>query len=460
MSAKDDAYLAKILIIDDDKEYCDVLENTLTIEGFRVDSVFNGEEGLMRISERQYQLVILDLTLPDISGMQVLKRIKEMNAGIQVIIVSAVDTVGSAVESLKAGAYDFITKPIMLDDVVVSIKKALRRKKRDAEEAERQGKLPRIFIGENKEIKEIIRLISKVAPTESTVLINGESGTGKELIAQSLYKNSKRSDKPFVKISCAALPETLLESELFGYLKGAFTGASTTKKGLFEVAQGGTLFLDEISEVTPGIQAKLLRALQEKEIKPLGGTKDIPIDVRFIAATNKVLTDEISKGNFREDLYYRLNVINITLPPLRERKDDIPMLVNHFIEKFTPKKAGKPKAVANEVIDCFNRYRWSGNIREMENVIERAIILGTGDVITLADIPERIRSAETQMIESFTKPIEGNDIPPLDAAVETLERDLIARALHRSGGTVSSAAKLLSIKRTTLIAKMKKLGMK
>jgi two-component system NtrC family response regulator len=458
MGIKDEAYLAKILIVDDDKEFCEVLENTLTIEGFRTDSVFNGEEALIRISERPYQLVILDLTLPDISGMQVLKRIKEINSQIQVIIVSAVDTVGSAVESLKTGAFDFITKPIMLDDVVISIKKALRRKKKDAEEAEKSGSMSKAFIGECKVIKEMVRLVEKVAPTDSTVLINGESGTGKELIAQSIYMNSNRKDKPFVKISCAALPETLLESELFGYLKGAFTGATSTKKGLFEVAQGGTLFLDEVSEVSLGIQAKLLRALQEREIKPLGGTKDIPIDVRFIAATNKNLSEEIAKGNFREDLYYRLNVINLVLPPLRERKEDIPMLVHHFIERYTPKKNGIPKKVTPEVIECFYRYRWSGNIREMENVIERAIILGTGDTITLADIPERIRNFDAKTIDSVTHALDADAIPPLDAAVEALERDLIHRAMVQSHNVVSNAAKLLSIKRTTLIAKMKKLG--
>lgn len=456
-------YLEKVLIVDDDKEYCEVLENTLTLEGFRVDSVYTGEEALSRVSEREYQIVVLDLTLTDISGMQVLKRLKEMRPGIQVIIVTAVDTVGSAVESLKTGAFDFITKPIMLDDVVISIKKALRhqQKVKDAPAASLVGE-QKLLIGDSKAMREINKMIQKVAPTDSTILITGESGTGKELIAQSLYENSNRKDKPFVKISCAALPETLLESELFGYLKGAFTGAGQTKKGLFEVAHGGTLFLDEISEVTPGIQAKLLRALQEKEIKPLGGTKDVPVDVRFIAATNKDLTEEIAKGNFREDLYYRLNVINIKTPSLRERKEDIPGLVEHFIKKYAPKKTNSPDTADKEVIDCFMQYNWSGNIRELENIMERAIILGTGKTIRIQDIPERVRHAEDQVLTSVVgnQTVGSSNIPALDAAVDSLERDLISRALRHANGVVSNAAKLLSIKRTTLIAKMKKLGLK
>jgi len=453
--------LVKILIIDDDKEYCDILENTLSLEGFRAESVFNGEEGLIRVSERSYHIVILDLTLPDISGVQVLKRIKEIKPDIQVIIVTAVDTVGSAVESLKAGAFDFITKPIMLDDVVISIKKALRHKKR--EDSASTGLLhvgEKVLIGASKVMRDISKLIDKVAPTDSMVLITGKSGTGKELVAHNIYERSKRKDKPFVKISCAALPETLLESELFGYMKGAFTGATSMKKGLFEVANGGTLFLDEVSEVSPSIQAKLLRALQEKEIKPLGGTQDISVDVRFIAATNKDLREEIAKGNFREDLYYRLNVITINIPSLSERKEDISLLAEHFIQKYTPKKAGAPKQISPEVLDCFFRYHWPGNIRELENIIERAIILGTGDTITINDIPERIRNAQIDYTESIMHTTDRDSIPPLDSAVEALEKDLIMRAMRKSNNVVSTAAKFLRIKRTTLIAKMKNLGLK
>ncbi|MBU1862052.1 MAG: sigma-54 dependent transcriptional regulator [Candidatus Omnitrophica bacterium] len=454
-------YLEKVLIIDDDKEYCEILENTLTVEGFRVESVYNGEEGLLRVQERQYTVVILDLTLPDISGMQILKRIKEINPTMQVIIVTASDTVGSAIESLKAGAFNFITKPIMFDDVVVAIKKAIQYREKTKQSAqdllEKEGK---VLIGCSEPMEEISRIIAKVAPTDTTILITGESGTGKEIIAHRIYKSSKRKNKPFVKISCAALPETLLESELFGYLKGAFTGATSQKKGLFEVAQGGTLFLDEISEVSPTIQAKLLRALQEREIKPLGGTQDVPIDVRFIAATNKELKEEITQKKFREDLYYRLNVITITTPPLRERKDDIPLLVEHFIKKYKPTKIKELKRVEQTVLDCFAQYHWPGNIRELENVIERAIILGVGDTISISDIPERLRKADGSYVPTIKRETDSPDIPALDDAVITLERNLITRALEKSNGVVSAAAKLLHIKRTTLIAKMKKLDLK
>ncbi len=453
-------YIEKILIVDDDREYCDVLENSLMLEGMRAESVFTGEDALIRIMERNYQVVVLDLTLPDISGMKVLHRIKEINEDIQVIIVSSVDTVGSAVESLKAGAFDFITKPIMLDDVIVSIKKAIRRRRKLKERHDKKEDLnDKLIIGNSPQIREILEIVDKVAPTNSTVLINGESGTGKELIAHYIYANSKRKNKPFVKISCAALPETLLESELFGYVKGAFTGATTTKKGLFEVANGGTLFLDEVSEVSMGIQAKLLRALQEKEIRPLGGTKDIKIDVRFIAATNKNLQDEIVKGSFREDLYYRLNVINIIVPPLRKRTSDIEMLVEHFINKYSPVDIPKKKPT-KEFIEVLKNYSWPGNIREMENVIERAIILGSENVLDVSDLPARIRDGKTPRFESYDKARDEGEFPALDKAVEDLERELIVKALKTSGGVVSKAAKLLKIKRTTLIAKIKKLGIK
>lgn len=456
-----DIHLEKILIIDADNDYCEILENTLALEGFRADSVYSGEEGLLRISERRYQLVILDLSLPDISGMQVMTRIKEMHPDIQIIVVTAADSTGSAIESLKAGAADFISKPIMLDDVVISVKKLFRHSKKEmdqkAKDAKKQG---RDFIGTSNAMAEVLHLVERVSVTDSTVLLTGESGTGKEVVAHKIFEKSLRNGKPFVKISCAALPETLLESELFGYMKGAFTGAVSAKKGLFEIADGGTLFLDEVSEVSPGIQAKLLRALQEKEIMPLGSTQTLKVDVRFIAATNKNLKEEIERGRFREDLYYRLNVINIVLPPLRDRVEDIPALVNYFMKKYTPKTMENEMNIVPEVLDAFKRYRWSGNIRELENIMERALILATGSTIGLNDIPERIRNAELSVSSSIIKELDSNEIPPLDMAVESLERDLIMRAMRRTHGNVSKASKLLAIKRTTLIAKMKKLGLK
>ncbi|MBN1493587.1 MAG: sigma-54-dependent Fis family transcriptional regulator [Candidatus Omnitrophica bacterium] len=454
----DEAKLAKILIVDNDKDFCNVLENTLTLEGCNVDSVFFGEDALHYVEERYYDVVIIDLNLPDLNGMRLMKRLKEMRENIQVLIISSADSAGCAVEAIKSGAFDYITKPIMFDEILLSIKKAIKQKQKTdkAKEEDESESL----VGATSELQKVRDLIKKVAPTDTTVLILGESGTGKEIIAQEIYRLSERQGKPFVKISCAALPETLLESELFGYEKGAFTGAQRQKKGLFEVADGGTLFLDEITEVSLGIQAKLLRALQEKEIKRLGDTKDIAVDVRFIAASNKNIHEEISAGRFRQDLYYRLNVINIQTTPLRERKDDIEPLCFHFIKKYKSRAKDGEKSVSKEVMNCFMRYDWPGNVRELENVIERAMVLGMGSMITLGDIPDRIRSVFYEKRVSSKRDFDFEHEVDLELEIETLERELISKALDKAGGVVSKAAKLLKIKRTTLIAKMKKYEIK
>jgi len=450
----DEAKLAKILIVDSDKDFCNVLENTLTLEGCNVDSVFFGEDALRYVEERYYDVVLVDLNLPDLNGMRLLKRLKDMRKDMQVLIISSADSAGCAVEAIKSGAFDYITKPIMFDEILLSIKKAIKQKqKTDKQKDEVEGET---FVGATEEMNKVNELIAKVAPTDTTVLIGGESGTGKEIIAQEIYRLSERNGKPFVKISCAALPETLLESELFGYEKGAFTGAQRAKKGLFEVADGGTLFLDEITEVSMGIQAKLLRALQEKEIKRLGDTKDISVDVRFIAASNKNMHDEISAGRFRQDLYYRLNVISIQTTPLRERKDDIEPLCVHFIKKYKSRTKDGEKTIGKEVMDCFMRYDWPGNVRELENVIERAMVLGMGSLITLGDVPDRIRSVFYEKRVSSKHDFDFEHDVDLELEIATLERELISKALDKSGGVVSKAAKLLKIKRTTLIAKMKK----
>ncbi len=453
----DETKLAKILLVDNDRDFCSVLENTLTLEGCNVDSVFFGEDALRYVEERYYDVVLVDLNLPDLNGMRLLKRIREIKEQIQVIIISSADSAGCAVEAIKSGAFDYITKPIMFDEILLSIKKAIKhRKKSDAErEVEAEGSAE-ILIGVTPETNKVRELIKKVAPTNTTVLIVGESGTGKEIIAQEIYRLSERNGKPFVKISCAALPETLLESELFGYEKGAFTGAQRAKKGLFEVADGGTLFLDEITEVSLGIQAKLLRALQEKEIKRLGDTKDLQVDVRFIAASNKNIHEEISGGRFRQDLYYRLNVINIQTVPLRDRKDDIEPLCTHFIKKYKSRSKEGEKTLSKEVVNCFMRYDWPGNVRELENVIERAMVLGMGSMITLGDIPDRIRSVFYEKRISSKRSFDFEHEVDLELEIATLERELIAKALDKANGVVSQAAKLLKIKRTTLIAKMKK----
>ncbi|MFC1809807.1 sigma-54-dependent transcriptional regulator [Candidatus Omnitrophota bacterium] len=450
----DEAKLAKVLIVDSDKDFCQVLENTLTLEGCNVDTVYFGEDALQYVEERYYDVVLVDLNLPDLNGMRLLKRIKEIKEAIEVIVISSADSAGCAVEAIKSGAFDYITKPLMFDEILLCIKKAIKHKKRtDKEAKEEDGD---VMVGTSSEMQKTKELIKKVAPTDTTVLIVGESGTGKEIIAQEIYRMSSRKGKPFVKISCAALPETLLESELFGYEKGAFTGAQRNKKGLFEVADGGTLFLDEITEVSLGIQSKLLRALQEKEIKRLGDTKDIPVDVRFIAASNKNIHDEINMGRFRQDLYYRLNVISVQTSALRERKDDIPDLCNHFIKKYKSRSQGGEKTIAKEVMNCLTRYNWPGNVRELENVIERAMVLGMGTIITLGDIPDRIRSVFYEKSASSGRNYDFEHEVDLELEISTLERELIGKALDKANGVVSKAAKLLKIKRTTLIAKMKK----
>ena len=457
----DDAKLAKILIVDNDKDFCNVLENTLTLEGCNVDSVFYGEDALHYIQERYYDVVLVDINLPDLNGMRLLKRIKEIKEGVQVIMISNTDSASFAVEALKAGAFDYITKPIMFDEVILSIKKAMKQQRRrgSSEKATAEESVT-LLLGSSPQVVQVREMIDKVAPTDSTVLIVGESGTGKEVIAQELFAKSTRADRPFVKISCAALPETLLESELFGYEKGAFTGAHQAKKGLFEVAHGGTLFLDEVTEVSFGIQAKLLRALQEKEIKRLGGTKDIPVDVRFVAASNKDMHSEIESGRFRQDLYYRLNVIKIETTALRERQEDIPTLAEHFIKKYQSKTHADAKTISKEVMDAFIRYDWPGNVRELENVIERAMVLGMGNMIILGDIPDRIRDCYRERQSGISKNYDFDHDVDLDLEVANLEQELIRRALDKAGGIVSKAAKCLKIKRTTLIAKMKKYGIR
>lgn len=443
---REHAIMNRILIIDDEKGMRDFLSIMLKKDGYDVSLAESGEEGLRAIQKDIFDLVITDVKMAGVDGIEVLKYIKDVSPETVVIMITAYAETETAVEAMKLGAYDYITKPFKVDEMRLVIQKALEKGRLRKEnillrrEIESRAGFEN-FIGKSAPMQKVFALIKQVADTKSTVLITGESGTGKELVAKAIHYNSPRKGGPFVTVNCAAIPETLLESELFGYMKGAFTGAVSNKQGLFEAADGGTIFLDEISSTTPALQIKLLRVLQEREIKRVGGTANIKIDVRVIAATNKDLMSEVEKGRFREDLYYRLNVIPINLPPLRERREDIPLLVEFFLKKFS---AGRRSlTIAPAALEMLTSYRWPGNVRELENTIERLVILSQGETITEEQIPDSIRNSRPcpELIPSDI-PDSGID---LEALLESAERTLLKKALEKAGGVKTEAAKLLGL---------------
>ncbi|HDM89892.1 MAG TPA: sigma-54-dependent Fis family transcriptional regulator, partial [candidate division WOR-3 bacterium] len=385
----------RILIVDDEASVGQFLSIMLEREGYKVEAVLSGKEALEKIAENPPQVVLADLRMPEMDGIELLTRIKEEDPRIAVVIMTAYGSLESAVEAMRKGAFDYVMKPFQIEEIKLVIKRAIEERKLREENLELKRRVKQYelkeIVGKNEKFQRVLELAKKVAPTDSTVLIRGESGTGKELIAKAIHNMSPRANNPFIAINMAALPEELLESELFGYTKGAFTGATKNKEGLFKAAEGGTILLDEISEASPRIQVKILRALQEKEITPVGSTKTIKVDVRIIASTNADLEKMVAEGRFREDLYYRLNVVYIHLPPLRERKDDIPLLTNHFLKKYTSLYNLPPKKISDETMKILLEYSWPGNVRELENAIERAVILSEGDVIKPADLPEKIR---------------------------------------------------------------------
>ncbi len=437
----------RILVVDDEQGMRDFLSIMLKKEGYDVVAAENGEHALKAIHAEIYDLVITDVKMPRVDGIEVLRTVKEISPETVVIVITAFATTDTAVQAMKLGAYDYITKPFKVDEIKLIIQKALEKhhlKKENIllrrEIAARAGF--ENFVGKSEAMQKVFALIRQVADTKSTVLISGESGTGKELVARAVHYSSARKDKPFVTVNCGALPETLLESELFGYMKGSFTGATSNKQGLFESANGGTIFLDEISATTPNLQIKLLRVIQERTFMRVGGTTDVKVDVRVIAASNKDLQAEVAKGAFREDLYYRLNVIPIHLPPLRERKEDIAVLTEHFLNKLA--LSGKePKKIANDTLKFFMNYRWPGNVRELENTIERLVILASGDTIRADDIPESLKTFIPcpELVPS--------EIPDAGLNMEELlanaERILLKKALEKSGGVKTEAAKLLGL---------------
>jgi len=452
----------RILIIDDEESIRDLLTDFLEGRGFEVVSASNGASGIALLKEERFDLFLVDLMMPDMGGLDVLRELSALKINIPSIVITAFGTVQTAVEAMKLGVFDYITKPFILDDIFITINRALNVSRLQNENIRLKKQLKKEhgfnrIIGNSPQIQDIIKFIEKIADTDSTVLITGESGTGKELVAKTLHYYSSRSEKPFVPLNCAAIPKDILESELFGHEKGAFTGAINTRIGRFELANMGTLFLDEIGEIAPSIQAKLLRVLQEKEFERVGGVKTIKIDVRIIAATNKDLEKAVKEGSFREDLFYRLNVIPVHLPPLREIKEDIPLLIEHFLADISKRKKKEPPRLSREAVECLLNYNWQGNVRELENLIERLIILKEGEVVTTKDIPDRFHSrglpSQHTSTKTYTLPASGVDI---NAMLDEIERSLILQAMNISNGIKSKAASLLGLNRTTLIEKMKK----
>lgn len=452
-----------VLIADDETNLRKVLAALLRREGFSVLTASDGEEALALMERARVDLLITDLRMPKLDGMGLLRRLQEEHKLVPTVVLTAHGTVDLAVEAMKLGAFDFMTKPFDKDELRMVINKAAATAALSHTEAHHAPGGRYGLIGESARLQEVFRTIEKVAATPSTVLITGESGTGKELVASALHHHSPRKDKPFIRINCAAIPKDLIESELFGYEKGAFTGAVSAKPGRFELADQGTLFLDEIGEVPLEMQVKLLRALQESEFERVGGVSTTKVDVRLVTATNRDLKEEIAAGRFREDLYYRLNVVPIVLPPLRDRIEDIPLLVEHFRVKYNERLGKRVEGASPETIERFQNYTWPGNIRELENVMERAILFAEGAVIDAEELPEQILKANRPAPELPVKN-QPNPIGPLKEIVrqhtESVEKELIQRALEETGGNVTKAARRLSISRKSLQNKMKEFNLR
>jgi two-component system, NtrC family, response regulator len=448
-----------ILIVDDERNYTLILAAVLEDAGFETLTANSGPEALDILSESDVDLVLTDMKMPTMDGIELLERIKKEDADLPVIMMTAHGTVEKAVEAMQKGAYNYILKPFDNERLVLYVNKAVSmyrvvKENRQLRSAVESRYSFHNIIGKSKSMQDVFEVIEKVAPAAATVLIEGASGTGKELVANALHFNSPRKDKPFVAVNCSALAETLLESELFGHEKGAFTGAVSMKKGRFEIADGGTLFLDEIGELSPGLQVKLLRVLQERVIERVGGVKPISVNIRLIAATNKSLKAEVAEGNFREDLFYRLNVVPITLPPLRERLEDIRPLVEHFIAKYqSERNTGLPvTGIDREVERLFYEYDWPGNVRELENVIERAVVMSPTEMIQVSDLPKDFIDHANSTLHMGGIPVDAN----LYDTLALVEKNMIIRALKKANYVQAHAAELLGIGKSGLNQKIKK----
>ncbi|HEY2990962.1 MAG TPA: sigma-54 dependent transcriptional regulator [Candidatus Binatia bacterium] len=446
----------RILIVDDEENVCALFKKILEKEGYDACCVSCGEDGLAKLETEWLDLVISDLKMPGMGGLELLKRGKGLNPALPFIMLTAFGAVDSAVAAMKEGAYDYLLKPVDTDELKLGVEKALElhRLTREVERLRTQLDLDLDFeqiVGQSKAMRAVFRLMKMVADSNATILIQGESGTGKELIARALHQHSQRKERRFVALNCASVPETLLESELFGYVKGAFTGATHNKKGLFEEAHEGTLLLDEIGDTSMAFQSNLLRVLQENEIRPVGSNKSVKVDVRVIVATNKDLKKEMERDAFRKDLFYRLSVVPLVIPPLRQRKEDIPLLVNHFIDKYSKAHDLAPKRISPNALKLLLDYSWPGNVRELQNVIERAVLINPGAAI----LPDSLFPAPESADEDG---LSQSLFDTAKSAREIVEREKIAEALQKASGNRSHAAKLLGISRSALYNKLKIFG--
>ena len=445
-----------ILIVDDDPNHLKTLRTIITSWGYTVSSADDGAAAVDQVKERSFALILMDVRMTRMSGIEALKLIKHYNPAIPVLIMTAYSSVDSAVEALKTGAYDYLTKPLDFDVLKQTMAEALKhsglKTGRDAASS-KPGPAERFesIIGRSRPMRELFDLMAMIAPSEATVLITGESGTGKELIAKAVHRISRRKDRPFVVVNCAALSETLLESELFGHEKGAFTGADKRREGRFKTADTGTVFLDEISEMSPAMQAKLLRVIQEREIQRVGGDEPLPVDVRILAASNRNLEKEVKNGAFREDLFYRLNVVTLFIPPLRERAEDISLLAQHFLERYAAGNAKTVKGFSPLAMDMLLKYPWPGNVRELENTIERAVILLPDEHITEKELPPTITEFAAGQHEQVLPP----SAVPVNRPLEDVEKEVILATLDDCGGNKSETARRLGINRKTLHKKLK-----
>ena len=446
----------KILIIDDDATFRLTLRATLEQAGYEIHEAEDGRIGLQRLQEMVFDLILLDLRMKDMQGDEALRRIKEMSPAVPVVIITAYATVQTAVETLKQGAFDYLIKPVDMDALLAIVSKALRYYELESENQVLKERIGEQFdfsriLGRSKKMRDVLEVLTLAAPSDATILILGESGTGKELIANAIHENSPRKDRAFVKVNCAALAENLLESELFGHERGAFTGAVQQRKGRFELAAGGTIFLDEIGDMALSTQAKILRVLQEGEFERLGSSKTLKVDVRVVAATHRDLPRAIEEGRFREDLYFRLSVVTIELPALRERKEDIPTLAEHFLKKYAEKNQRLIKGFAPKTMDLLVRYDWPGNIRELENMVERAVILCRDEYIQPGCLPGQFQelAGSEEAGETGVRP--GHSI-------REVEKELILKTLEQTGGNRTRAAEILGITRRALQYKLKEYG--
>lgn len=457
--------MEKILVVDDEQSLRDVLSIMLKRAGYAVTSAMDGEEAIEFLNKEIFDLVITDLRMPKLDGMEVLKAVKSASPETVVLIITAFATADSAVEAMKQGAYDYLTKPFQVDEVQLIIRNALEKRRLTTEnillkrEMASQSSFAQL-VGQSEAMQKVFDVVRKVADSKSNVLICGESGTGKELVARAIHYNSARSVLPFVAVNCSAVPETLLESELFGHMKGSFTGAISNKAGLFEIANGGTIFLDEIGDTTPTIQVKLLRVIQEREFRRVGGNQDVKVDVRVVAATNKDLEQAVAEGSFREDLYYRLDVIPIRLPPLRMRTSDIPLLVNHFLERFS-KESGKAKPVISpEAMHILLGHEWRGNVRELENLIERVVAFSMEGPVTDAEVRGWLHRPTTQSQQS-AMPLDLTDEGlDLEGLINGIEKDLLLKALERSKWVKKKAARMLRLNTRSFRYRLEKYAIK